>query len=236
MKNAIKNYISEIKWRLTGILGRLIIDLLCATTTIESEGLKKIAPILGSGKFIGACWHSRIILFSYIFKGWHLAILVSKSKDGEIIARILQSQGHETIRGSSSRGGLRALAKQIKILKKHQRPGVVIPDGPRGPRHKVQPGIITLAKKTGYPIIPFTYSAKKIKIFSSWDRFILPYPFLQSAELHMETPSISLKIQIKTATNYLVINLKKNSVVSQMMPTGHLTILLYEITFNETNR
>ena len=177
MKNIIKNYISEIKWRLTGILGRLIIDLLCATTTIESEGLKKIAPILGSGKFIGACWHSRIIFFSYIFKGWNLVILVSKSKDGEIIARILQNQGHETIRGSSSRGGLRALAKQIKILKKQQRPGVIIPDGPRGPRHKVQPGIITLAKKTGYPIVPFSYSAKKIKIFSSWDRFILPYPF-----------------------------------------------------------
>ena len=180
MKNTIQNYISEIKWRLIGILGSLIIDLICTTITIESDSLKKVAPILGSGKFIGACWHSRIILFSYLFKGWNLAVLVSKSKDGEIIARILQSQGHETIRGSSSRGGLRALAKQIKILKKDQRPGVVIPDGPRGPRHKVQPGIITLAKKTGYPIVPFAYSAKKIKVFSSWDRFILPYPFTKA--------------------------------------------------------
>ena len=180
MKDTIKNYISEIKWRLIGILGSLIIDLICTTITIESDSLKRVAPILSSGKFIGACWHSRIILFSYLFKGWNLAVLVSKSKDGEIIARILQSQGHETIRGSSSRGGLRALAKQIKILKKYQRPGVIIPDGPRGPRHKVQPGIITLAKKTGYPIIPFAYSAKKIKIFSSWDRFILPYPFTKA--------------------------------------------------------
>ncbi len=184
MKTTIKNYISEIKWRLTGILGRLIIDLLCATTTIESDGFKKVAPILGSGKFICAFWHSRILLISYLFKGWNGAILVSRSKDGEIIARILQSQGHETIRGSSSRGGLRALAKQIKILKKHQRPGVVIPDGPRGPRHKVQPGIITLAKKTGCPIIPLTYSAKKIKIFSSWDRFIVPYPFTRCRIAH----------------------------------------------------
>lgn len=177
MKNIIKNYISEIKWRLTGILGRLIIDLLCATTTIESEGLKKVAPVLRSGKFIAACWHSRIILLSYILKGWHMAILVSRSKDGEIIARIAQNQGHETIRGSTSRGGLRALAKQIKILKEHARPGGIIPDGPRGPRQKVQPGVIMLAKKTGYPIVPISYSAKKIKIFSSWDRFIVPYPF-----------------------------------------------------------
>jgi lysophospholipid acyltransferase (LPLAT)-like uncharacterized protein len=177
MKTAVKNYISEIKWRLIGLSGRLLIDLLCATMTIESDSLKKIKPVLGSGKFIFAFWHSRILLIAHLFKGWNGAILVSSSRDGEIIARILQSQGHETIRGSSSRGGLRALAKQIKILKKQQKPGAVIPDGPRGPRYKLQPGIIILAKKTGYPIIPCTYSAEKIKIFSSWDRFILPYPF-----------------------------------------------------------
>ncbi len=177
MKTAIKNYISEIKWRLTGILGRILIDLLCATTTIKSDGLKKVAPILGSGKLIFAFWHSRILLISYLLKGWNGAILVSRSKDGEIIARILQNQGHEAVRGSTSKGGLRALAKQIKLLKEHTRPGGVIPDGPRGPRQKVQPGVIMLAKKTGYPIVPISYSAKKIKIFSSWDRFIVPYPF-----------------------------------------------------------
>lgn len=177
MKNRLKNYIIEIKWKLTGALGKLLVDLICGTTIIETKGLKKNEPILNSGKFIGAFWHSRIIMISYLFKRWNGVILVSSSKDGEIMARILQSQGHETIRGSSSRGGLRALARMIKILKKDARPGGVVPDGPRGPRHKVQPGIITLAQKTGYPIIPITYSAKKIKIFSSWDKFILPYPF-----------------------------------------------------------
>ncbi len=177
MKTAVKNYILEIKWRLIGLFGRLLIDLLCATMTIESDSFKKVEHVLASGKFIVALWHSRIILIAHLFKGWNGAILVSRSKDGEIIARILQSQGHETIRGSSSRGGLRALAKLINILKKQQKPGVVIPDGPRGPRYKVQPGVIMLAKKTGYPIVPCTYSAEKIKIFSSWDRFILPYPF-----------------------------------------------------------
>ncbi len=172
-----KNIIDEIKWNLVGILGKSFIDLLFWTTQIESVGYDNIRSIISSRKFIFAFWHSRILLLSYIYKGWDAAILVSQSKDGEIIARVLQRQGHETIRGSSSRGGIRALARQIKCLKEKNRLGVVIPDGPQGPRFKAQPGVITLAKKTGYPIVPITYSAKKIKVFSSWDRFILPYPF-----------------------------------------------------------
>ena len=130
-----------------------------------------------SKKIIAACWHSRILLVSYLYKGWNAAILVSRSKDGEIIARILEKQGHEAIRGSSTRGGLRALSRLIKGLKENKRPAVIIPDGPQGPRFIVQPGVIALAKKTGSPILPISYSAKKIKVFNSWDRFILPFPF-----------------------------------------------------------
>ncbi|MBN1931223.1 MAG: lysophospholipid acyltransferase family protein [Desulfobacterales bacterium] len=167
----------EIKWNLIGILGKLFIDLLFFTTRIESVGLENLLPIIQSKKFIFAFWHSRILLVSYIYKNYNGATLVSQSKDGEIIAQILQRQGHQTIRGSTSKGGLRALACLIKEIKGKQKPGAVIPDGPRGPRFKAQPGVITLAKKTGYPILPVSYSAKKIKIFQSWDRFILPYPF-----------------------------------------------------------
>jgi lysophospholipid acyltransferase (LPLAT)-like uncharacterized protein len=101
---------------------------------------------------------------------------VSASDDGEYVARIIEKQGHRPIRGSTTKGGLRALAAMIRQLNQGH-PGVVIPDGPQGPRFKVQPGVITLAKKTGCSIVPISYSAKKIKIFNSWDRFILPYPF-----------------------------------------------------------
>jgi lysophospholipid acyltransferase (LPLAT)-like uncharacterized protein len=166
-----------IRWRLAGILGKLFIDLLFSTTKTESIGFDKVGPILSSKKFIFAFWHSRILLISYLYRGWNGVILVSASKDGEIIARILQRQGHETIRGSTRKGGARALATQIRKIREGKRPGVVIPDGPTGPRFKAQPGVIILAKKTGLPIVPVSYSAKKIKVFDSWDRFILPYPF-----------------------------------------------------------
>ncbi len=167
----------EIKWKLVGILGKLLVDFIFSTSIIEIKGQKPLESLLKSRKYIMAIWHSRILLVSYLFKGTNASILVSRSDDGEIIARILQAQGHETVRGSTSKGGLRAMSKLIKDLKNNRQPGAIIPDGPRGPRFQVQPGVIMLAKKTGYPIIPATYSAKKIKVFSSWDRFVLPYPF-----------------------------------------------------------
>jgi hypothetical protein len=169
--------ITEIKWNLVGIFGKLFVDLLFATTRIESVGFENVQQLVSSRKFIFAIWHSRILLVSYLYKGTDASILVSQSGDGEIIARILQKQGHETIRGSTKKGGLRALAGLIKRLREREKFGVMIPDGPQGPRFKVQPGIIILAKKTGNPILPISYSAGKIKVFGSWDRFILPRPF-----------------------------------------------------------
>ncbi|MBW1770474.1 MAG: lysophospholipid acyltransferase family protein [Deltaproteobacteria bacterium] len=134
-----------LKWWLVGWLGKGLVDLIFKTMRIRVVGLEKARAEIESRRFIFAFWHSRILMASYLFKGWGGVALVSKSKDGEIITQILQRQGQETIRGSTSRHGVRA--------------------------------IITLAQKTGYPIVPISYSAKRLKVFASWDRFILPYPF-----------------------------------------------------------
>ncbi|MDD2390335.1 MAG: lysophospholipid acyltransferase family protein [Desulfobacterales bacterium] len=176
-KNKNHATLSEFKWKIVGIFGKLIIDLLFFTTKIEVFGVKKVRSIIRSRKFICVSWHSRLLLPSYLYQGQNGVLLVSQSKDGEIMARILQRQGHETIRGSSTRGGLRAMSKLIRCLKTGQQPGVITPDGPQGPRFKARPGIVVLARKTGLPILPMAYSARKIKVFSSWDRFIAPYPF-----------------------------------------------------------
>lgn len=177
MKTSSPPWFEELKWKLVGIFGKLLVDLLFKTTRIEAIDFEKVEPIINSRRFIFAFWHSRILLISYLYQGWNAAILVSQSQDGEFIARVVQRQGHEPIRGSTTRGGLRALSKMIKNLKENRRPAGIIPDGPQGPRFKVQPGVIMLAKKTGLPIVPVTYSANRIKVFNSWDRFILPMPF-----------------------------------------------------------
>jgi len=171
----------DMKWRAVGISGKWIINSLFATCSIRRIDPYQVGDLMEQPRFIGAFWHSRILLVSYLFQKKGAAIMVSKSEDGEIIAQVLKRQGHLTIRGSSSHGGAKAMAMQIERMKAGPRPGGIIPDGPQGPRNKARMGAITLAQQTGYPILPLTYSAGQIKVFHSWDRFILPYPFTECA-------------------------------------------------------
>ena len=166
----------DIKWRLIGLLGKSFIDFLFCASKITVRGKSAVKPFIDSGRCIYAFWHSQILFLSYFHKNQGVSILVSNSEDGEIIAQVLQRQGHTTIRGSTGKGGLRALTKQIQDIRTRQCSGAVVPDGPQGPRQKVQPGVILLAQKTGCPIIPLCYSAKRRVVFNSWDRFILPLP------------------------------------------------------------
>ena len=123
-----------------------------------------------------ALWHGRLLYFISLYRSLPFIVLVSRSRDGEFISRILRVFGGYTTRGSSSRGGARALLQVVK----HVRQGataVFTPDGPCGPRYQVQPGIVAVAKKTGAPIMPVTYNAAWKKVLNSWDRFLVPLPF-----------------------------------------------------------
>jgi hypothetical protein len=168
---------SGLRWWLIGWLGKGLVDLICGTMRISVVDSEKARADIASRRFILAFWHSRITLISYLYKGWGGVVLVSSSEDGEIIAQILQRQGHKTIRGSTSRHGVQAMTRLIKALREETRPGVVVPDGPRGPRFRVQAGVITLAQKSGYPIVPVSCSFERMKVFASWDRFVFPFPF-----------------------------------------------------------
>ncbi|SNR59225.1 hypothetical protein SAMN04488503_0213 [Humidesulfovibrio mexicanus] len=127
-----------------------------------------------------AIWHSE--LFTLTGYGMtkldgRLATVVSDSRDGEIIAQVLTSIGYGTARGSSTRGGLKA----IIALKRHMdqgRIGVITVDGPRGPRHKAKDGAVYLAHKTGALLVPVRCRPARKHVFQrSWDRFELPMPF-----------------------------------------------------------
>ena len=177
MKASLKKKILDFQWPLFGLFGKFVIDLIFSTVRIESIDLEKARREIESGRCLFACWHSRILMASYVYKGLGAAILVSRSNDGEMMAQVLERQGHNPVRGSTSRSGVRALSQLIKTVKEKNCSAAIVPDGPRGPRFKVQPGIIALAQKTEYPIVPISCSARRMKIFPSWDRFILPYPF-----------------------------------------------------------
>ncbi len=126
--------------------------------------------------FIGAFWHDRLLMMPLGYEGKRLSFLVSPHRDGRIIGKSLKKFGFQPIFGSSHKGGAIALTEMVKAIQRGSDIAIV-PDGPRGPRHRLQFGVIELARRTGKPILPLSFSASKKKVFKTWDRFLLPYPF-----------------------------------------------------------
>jgi lysophospholipid acyltransferase (LPLAT)-like uncharacterized protein len=121
-------------------------------------------------------WHRYQLLLCYDRRGRGINVLVSQSKDGELIARVLLMFGFKCVRGSSSRGGVAALLKMIELLRSGDW-GAFTPDGPRGPFRSVQPGVVAAAQKSGAPIIPIGWAGTKVKTLNTWDKFLIPLPF-----------------------------------------------------------
>lgn len=120
-------------------------------------------------------WHDQLLMMINVYHGPGARILISQSKDGELIARTMKKFGQGTVRGSSSRGGREAFRELVSLAKMPYDLGIT-PDGPKGPRHKVKPGVVQLARVTGRPIIPFAFVCSHGHRFKSWDHFLLPYP------------------------------------------------------------
>lgn len=130
----------------------------------------------GAPNGIWCFWHRCVIPAGYRFRGRQVAVMISRSFDGEYIARILAKLGYRPVRGSSSRGAVGALMGMRRELEDGH-PAVFTIDGPRGPRYVAKPGPVMLAKKTRQPISCFYIAVERAWILNSWDRMIIPKPF-----------------------------------------------------------
>lgn len=132
------------------------------------------------GNYIFAFWHNQFFAMPYFYclklGEFSISVLTSLSRDGEYISRVIEKFGFNAIRGSSSRKGNTAIRLLIRQLQGGSDVAVT-PDGPRGPRHEVQPGIITLAQLSECPVIPVGYQVNRKKALNTWDKFIIPLPF-----------------------------------------------------------
>jgi lysophospholipid acyltransferase (LPLAT)-like uncharacterized protein len=154
-----------------------ILRTIALSMRVEQRGTEPVDAMYREGRsIILAFWHAQQLMIPFGYRGPGSHVLISQHGDGEIIARIIARFGHEAVRGSSTRGGAAALRALIK-LGRSGKDVVVTPDGPTGPRHVAKLGTIQLAKATGLPIVPLGFSCSKKKLASSWDRFIIPYPF-----------------------------------------------------------
>jgi hypothetical protein len=164
--------LQRIKFALAGWLGALIIRALMLTVRVRMlEPSQKVpSPV------IYAFWHDQMLIPCYTHRGRGIAILISRHRDGEYIDRVTRHFGYRSVRGSTTRG---AASSMMAILDELAAGTDVAftPDGPRGPRHVLQPGVIYAAEKSGRPIQPAGIAAQTSWRLNSWDRFIIPKPF-----------------------------------------------------------
>jgi lysophospholipid acyltransferase (LPLAT)-like uncharacterized protein len=138
--------------------------------------------------FIAAFWHGRLLYPLHLVRAYRVrrvTVLVSRSRDGEWMSQVAQHFGVVPTRGSSHRGGAQGLLEMVRRVQEGYI-ACVTPDGPRGPRYRVQSGVVTLAHKTGVLIVPMTYNAKWRKVMRSWDGFVLPMPFSRIVVIYGE--------------------------------------------------
>ncbi|MBM4193236.1 MAG: DUF374 domain-containing protein [Gemmatimonadetes bacterium] len=175
-------------------LGALVLRLLAATWRIEVRGDAGWLAVRSRGEgIILALWHGHILPLTWHLRGLGVQVLVSEHRDGEVIARLLSTLGYGLIRGSTTRGGARALVRMIAALRGGAALAIT-PDGPKGPARQFAPGTTVAAYRAGVPIATMFVEADRAWYARSWDRFMVPKPFSR-VTIHFSDPALV------TATN-----------------------------------
>ena len=155
------SWLESLKLSLIPPLASIWIRLTRATMRIRRENFGVLGDLSRSGRpFILAFWHGRMFLMPYSYTGTGVTILISEHRDGEYISRTMERFGFATARGSSTRSGAIGLREILRALQRG-RDAAFTPDGPRGPREMVQPGVIAAARLSGAPIVPLTFACSK---------------------------------------------------------------------------
>ncbi len=182
IKNFLKNYFIKKFLSLVGALYVYIVYISSQKTFINKDNFDKL--ILENKSFIYALWHDQLLLSPFTWQTRNrIDILISKHKDGDIIADLIKYHGFNSIRGSTNnpskekeKNTISSIRKIIKTLKANVSIGIT-PDGPRGPRHKVSEGTINIARISNKKILPMALAYKEQWVLNTWDKFIIPKPF-----------------------------------------------------------
>jgi lysophospholipid acyltransferase (LPLAT)-like uncharacterized protein len=156
--------------------GGVALRLLASTWRIRLHGAERLPAIRKHQRVILTVWHGELLSLLWVHRGQGVAIMVSEHRDGEIVARVAEQLGYGTVRGSTSKGGTRALLGLVRAIEGGNDGGIT-PDGPRGPAHVFAPGAAVAAWKSGALLLPIRAVASRAWRLRSWDRFMIPKPF-----------------------------------------------------------
>ncbi len=150
-----------------------IVRALSRSWKVERLGVEHFDAAMRAPGMLATLWHGRMLCPLATHRRQELCVLVSPSDDGSLISALLQSFGYSSIRGSTNKNPARAIREMLDSLKGGGRI-VITPDGPRGPRHAMNPGPAWMAKSTGFPILPLGCVSDRAWHLKSWDRFTIP--------------------------------------------------------------
>src|SRR6266850_406985 len=179
----LSSYSFQDRWLIRGadLAFFVLIKLIGRTVKFEVEGWEHWEAASRDEKIpIYTFWHNRVFLSTYFWQKRRIVVMTSQSFDGEYIARFIQRFGYGAARGSSTRGATGAVVEMVRLMRAGCPTAFTI-DGPKGPRYEAKMGSVLLAKKTGFPILPFTITAKRFwEAKKSWDQFQIPKPFTRA--------------------------------------------------------
>jgi hypothetical protein len=174
---ALKNLLYQCSLRIVPVLYSVLSNIVFSTCKVREHGRENLDACKRSGPFTVAVWHYAVLVAVSRMRGMDWVVMVSGSKDAEYVSQLMKRMKIETVRGSRGKGGLKAIQEMGRLMKDGEKNAAIIADGSQGPPRVAQAGAVLLASKTGAPILPIAWSAKRYKAFRSWDRTIFPLPF-----------------------------------------------------------
>jgi len=209
--------LNRLLWNAVGFFGSLVLRLLFITLRIREVGLDNLARARksGPGPVLYAIWHGRLLGNCYINRNQGICVMISRHRDGEIIARIVENLGFLTARGSATHGAASALKFMLEVVNDKHDLGLTV-DGPRGPALKAKPGAVYAASRSGCPVIPLTVGYSSSWIMSSWDRFRIPKPFSSMVVVYGTPISIPQDVEENAIGNWCAAIEKGNNRISAL--------------------
>jgi len=179
----------ELRWIVRG--GSWFVRVLAHTWRVREHGRETSDAYRAAGRpVVFAVWHGEMLPLLWVHRHEKIALLISASRDGEIIARIAESIGFRAVRGSSTRGGARALLGIVRELQAGSDVAIT-PDGPKGPAQQFSPGAAVASARGGAPIVLVRARPQRAWRLGSWDSFMIPWPFSRVDVYHSEPLDVS---------------------------------------------
>ncbi|MBM0108630.1 lysophospholipid acyltransferase family protein [Steroidobacter sp. S1-65] len=170
-------------YRLAVYLGAFILEVLWRTSRLKLVGLERLEALLKEqGAVVPVFWHQHLLMAARFMcsnriEGMKPGFMISPSVDGQAPTMLAELYGAHVVRGSGSYTGVRAVRGVYTAIVKEGISPTITPDGPRGPRFKMKPGAIFTAQISGKAVVPIAYAASPARLLSTWDKFVIPWPF-----------------------------------------------------------